>query len=127
MAEAQNNKDSEKGDLPMKNSNGEGGEEEEVEVKESFCNKQRLFRALIFLVVGIANKVIALRMIKKGAHKPDSCPAADEIPQFLLGEGNSASYFFLEAIPLYFWIAAASQHRQRPFETGKSHSTFVHE
>ncbi len=83
----------EKGDLPMKKSNNnveDGEEAEDVEdasvAKEPFCTKERILRMVFFLVVSIANKVIAIRMIKKGAHKPDSCPASDAIPQFLLGE-----------------------------------------
>ncbi len=61
-------------------------DDDDDETREPCCSKERILRMIVFLFISIANKVIAIRMIKKGLHKPDDCPAADAIPQFLLGK-----------------------------------------
>jgi len=51
-------------------------------------------RAVVFLAISIATKIIAMRMIKRGIHYKDECPAEDAIPKFLLGKRANCSLNF---------------------------------
>ena len=48
--------------------------------------KERVAKMLLMLCISIANKIIAVHMVRLGLHHGDECPAEDAIPKFLLGE-----------------------------------------
>ena len=43
-------------------------------------------------LLSLASKIIAINMIKMGAHRGDECPAESVIPKFFIGKDRTLSF-----------------------------------
>lgn len=66
-----------------------------LQPEEERCfTKERVLRMSLMLAVSVVTKIVAFRMVKKGAKHKEHCPASDAIPDILLGERLIASCHF---------------------------------